>query len=127
MLTKEQILQADDSRVVDVEVPEWGGTVRVTVMTGADRDRFEADTIGRNGSTNLANIRARLAAMCIVDDQGERMFTSPDDVKDLGHKSAAALDRVFEACQRLNGLRSEDVDELVKASRTGQADASGSG
>lgn len=34
-------------------------------------------------------------------------------MKALGRKSAAALDRVFAAGQRLNGLTNQDVDELA--------------
>ena len=35
------------------------------------------------------------------------------DIAALGRKSSAALNRVFEAAQKLSGLTDEDVDELV--------------
>jgi len=74
---------------------------------------------------NLANVRARLCAISIVDETGKRMF-SDEDVRALGRKSAAALDRVFAAAQRLSGLTDEDVEELAKNSDGGQSDDSGS-
>ena len=109
LLGRDQILGAVDLEHVDVDVPEWGGTVRVRMMTGAERDAFEAATVVRHGKkveTNLANIRARLVALCVVDEKGERLF-SEADAEALGKKSGAALGRVFEAAQRLNGLTEE--------------------
>lgn len=106
LLGREAILGAVDLPTVDVEVPEWGGTVRVRMLTGTERDAFEAGTVIRQGKkveANLVNIRARLVALCVVDENGLRLFTEADAEK-LGQKSGAALGRVFEAAQKINGL-----------------------
>ena len=115
LLTREAILQADDLPRELVEVPEWGGALYVRALTGAERDAFEqsiVETRGKNTRMNLRNIRARLVALTVVDEDGNRLF-SDDDVEALGRKSAAALNRVFEVAQRLSGLRPEDVEELA--------------
>ena len=116
LLTKDQILNSDDIGHEDVDVPEWGGSVTIREMTGRDRDAFEQSTYQKNGSdyqVNLKNMRARLAAISIVDDDGVRMF-SDAEVEKLAEKSAKALDRIFAACQDLNGLSGDDVEELAK-------------
>jgi len=113
LLTKEQILKQDDRKSEIVNVPEWGGEVRVCTMSGFARDRFEAGITGKNGGSNMANIRAKLAAATIVDEAGNLLFDEADIVK-LGNKSCAALDRVFAASQRLNLISNSDVDELAK-------------
>jgi hypothetical protein len=41
-LTRDAILQAPDLQGEDVAVPEWGGTVRVRGLSGAQRDAYEA-------------------------------------------------------------------------------------
>ena len=126
LLTRDEILGASDIKTEDVHVPEWGGTVRVKGLTAAQRDRFENASIsqrGRSVDLNLANIRARLAAMSIVDETGATIFTDAD-IRALGDKSAAALDRVFEACSRLNGIGEDDIEELAKNSDAGQSDDS---
>lgn len=117
-LTREDILSADDLVTVPVEVPEWGGVVYVRTMTGAERDEFEAGLVeiksqGKEvkSTINTQNVRARLIAVTIVDDSGERIF-SAEDVEKLGQKSAAAVDRVFTVAQELNGLTEDDVKEL---------------
>lgn len=111
-LTKEQILAAKDTRTEIVSVPEWGGHVCVRVMSGAERDAWEASIVGATGNQrNLANIRARLVALTACDGEGHRLF-SDADVVELGKKSAKALDRVFSAAQKINALTDEDIKEL---------------
>jgi hypothetical protein len=75
---------------------------------------------------NLKNIRAKLVALTVVDEEGNRIF-SDSDASALGKKSAAALDRVFEVAQRLSGLRPEDVEELSKNFGSDQSEDSISG
>lgn len=127
-LSKSDILNQDDLKTEDIQVPEWGDAwVRVRTLQANERDHFEASTVIRDGKKtrpNLENIRARLVLLCLVDpDTGERLFQE-EDTFPLGGKSAAALDRIFTVCQRLNGLRDEDVDELAKNSGPDQSDDS---
>ena len=115
LLTRDEILKAQDLPTERVAVPEWGGELLVRGLTGAERDAFEqsiVETRGKNTRMNLRNIRAKLVALCCVDEQGNRLF-SDEDAELLGRKSAAALNRVFEVAQRLSGLRPEDVEELA--------------
>ena len=112
MLTKDQILAANDLTKETVDVPEWGGPVFVRVLTGAERDAFESEAVG-DRRVGKSNVRAQLCARAICDERGDRLF-SDDEVGALAAKSAAALDRVFEAASRLNGLSGRDVEELEK-------------
>ena len=126
LLTRDEILQVQDLPTEQVHVPEWGGDVLVRALTGAERDMFEQSIVeqrGRNTRMNLRNIRAKLVALTVVDEQGNRIFKD-EDVKWLGNKSAAALDRIFEVAQRLSGLRDEDVEELAKNSESDLSDDS---
>ncbi len=114
-LSRDEILQAQDLPTEDVPVPEWGGVCRVRGLTGAERDAFEQSIVeqrGKDTRMNLRNIRAKLVAMCVVDEEGNRVFHD-EDAELLGKKSAAALNRIFEVAQRLSGLRPEDVEELA--------------
>lgn len=113
LLTKDQILQQCDLKSEIVSVPEWGGEVKVCTMSGFARDRFEASITGKNGGMNMQNVRAKLAAATIVDENDNLLF-SEDDIAKLGKKSCAALDRVFAAAQRLNLITNDDVEQLAK-------------
>lgn len=114
LLSRDAILKADDLSFEDVEVPEWGGSVRVRALSGHDRDEFEASMATMRGKKlvpDTENIRAKLVARCLIDEQGDPMF-SQRDVWELGKKSAAALDRIFEVASRLSGLDADDIEEL---------------
>lgn len=117
MLSREQILSADDRKTEDVQVPEWGGTVRVRALSGAERDAYEAGLVQlrSDGSRRLTmqNARARLVSLSLCDEQGNRLF-SDADVSELGDKSAAALERVFNVASRLSGLSDGDVEEMTE-------------
>lgn len=111
ILTKQQILDAEDVRTEEVQVPEWKGAVLVRVMPGEARDAYEASFVGRDRAELLRNARAKLVALCIVGEDGEPLFTEADIVK-LGRKSGVALERVVKVAQRLNALRDEDLEAL---------------
>lgn len=126
LLTRDAILGASDIKAEEVSVPEWGGTVRVRGLTAAQRDVFESKAIqmrGKDVNVNMAGVRAEIASMAIVDESDTPLFTSKD-IKELGTKSGAALDRVFEAAIRLSGIGEEDVEELAKNSGADQSEDS---
>lgn len=125
-LSREQILEADDLPREPVKVPEWGGTIFVRTMTGLERDEFESAIIADKGKTDMKNFRARLAALTITDEDGNRLFKSTD-MAALGRKSASALDRVFAVAQKLNGMSAADMEEAEKNSDGEQTVASISG
>ncbi len=115
--TAEEIFAIDDMEVRPVFVPQWGRKVRLKMMTAMERDQFEASTVDQRGGKqkpNLANLRARLVSRCVVNAKGEPLFTS-GYVSRLGaEKSAAAIDFLFQQCQKLNGFTKEDIEELAE-------------
>lgn len=117
LLGRNQILDAKDLQTEDVPVPEWGGEVRIRMLTGEERDAFEASMVElkKDGSAkaNRENVRARLLVLCIVNENGEQMFNRAD-IKLLGRKSAAALERVAVAAQKLNAITDSDIEELAE-------------
>lgn len=122
MLSKEEILKADDLKTEIIEVPEWGGSVIIKAMTGKLRDEFEQDIVSGK-KIKMSNIRAKLCQVSIVDGNGDLLFNTSDIVK-LGGKSAAALDRCFSIASRLSGISKDDVEDLEKNSGKGQSEDS---
>lgn len=134
VLSRTDIIEADDRRTEWVEIPEWSGRVLVRSLEGNERDRYEASLVrmGRNVSgaleaegLNADNVRAKLVAMTAIAEDGTNLFTEAD-VLILGHKSAAALDRIFTVAQRLSHLTDRDVDALIDQMGKGPNAASGS-
>lgn len=124
LLSKSDIFGADDRRTEDVYVPEWGGTVRLRGLTGAERDAYEASMLKRDRSgrqvEDLRNARARLIALSAITEDGTPLFDQ-NDVAALGRRSAAALNRLFDVACRLSGLSEDDVKELEGNSEPAQS------
>lgn len=107
MLTKAQIISANDLPTEVVEVPEWGGSVTVRGLTAAEfcEYRMSQRRVNAAGDEvfNWQNFNARLVAMTVIDDAGKPMFEEAE-IKMLAGKSAVAVHRVFAVAQRLSGL-----------------------
>lgn len=105
LLSKSTILSANDLKTIDVDVPEWGGVVRVRAMSAAARENLES--VARTDQNAIYN-RARLAAFSLVDEAGDLLF-SEEEIDQLANKSVAALDRVIEVVLRINDLEADRV------------------
>lgn len=114
MLTRDSILSAQDLKTEDVDVPEWGGTVKVRVFSGAARDRldaFLAKVVDQSGKLkDPTGLRALVVILAACDEGGCALF-SGKDAEALEQKSSVALNRVFEAAARINGLGATFVSE----------------
>lgn len=111
-LTREAILSVSDLVTEVVPVPEWGGSVIVTTMTGAMRDAWERTIITPEGKPAIENVRAKLVVSAVIGEDGKPLFTVAD-VEALGAKSAAALDRVARVAQRLNRLTEAELEATL--------------
>jgi hypothetical protein len=124
MLTRDQILGADDRTRETVSVTEWGGDVIVSVMIGTERDEFDIEVSGiakQDRALFLRNARARLLVRCLVDAQGKRLFTT-EDVEGLGLRNSAVLERLALIAQRLNYMTDEAMEDLKGKSKPGRGD-----
>jgi hypothetical protein len=111
LLTLDAILAADQLKFEDVAVPEWGGTVRVRAMTGAERDAIGAALADKTKSADFGPLyAAHVAATCMVGEDGKALF-GIDKVAAIRERSSIALDRVYEVAMRLNSASVEDVEK----------------
>ena len=121
-LDKTAILAAQDIKTEDVPVPEWGGSVRVCTLSAGDLLGFWDACRDEAGALRRDRVQPELLLRAIVGADGTPLFTGAD-VCDLMAKSAAAVGRLFEAAQRLNGLGGE-AEEAAKNSGAAPSGAS---
>jgi hypothetical protein len=95
-LSREDILAANDLAVEVVEVPEWGGSVRVQALDALSGSRLARALAGADDEL----LRMRIVAATVIDDAGELLF-SQADVEKLARKSWSAILRVSDAGLRL--------------------------
>lgn len=115
-----------------VPTPEWADIgddpdtvfVCIRALTGSERDAYEASVVsikGKDRQLNLVNVRAKLVSKVLIDPEtGERLY-SDAEVAELGKRSAAVLDRIFDAARKLSGLTEDDVKELTEELKNGQS------
>ena|SRR3990167_3060342 len=124
---RETILKADDLPKQKVEVPEWGVTVWIRTMTGAERDAFESENWkvkGQEVTHNRQNFKARLVGRTLVDENGVRIFNDAQ-LGELGSKGAHVLDRLAEIAGKLSAISKKDEDEILGNSNAGPSSGNG--
>jgi hypothetical protein len=129
LLSKDQILAARPLPVEEVEVPEWGGSVRIQGLSAGDADHFNASLQRRNGQVIEMDREfycAKLLALCFVDANNQRVLTEAH-VLSLSQQSAMPLTRLTLIAERLSGMRVDGVEQAAKNSASGQPGSSSSG
>jgi len=117
-LTHDAILAVEDLPFEDIEVPEWGGAVRVAGLSGKSATDFSAKLVQMNPdgsikSLSMDNFMAELLVLTLVNEKFKPLF-SKDEVEALGEKSAAVLKRLSDIAMRLSGLSGTAVKEKAK-------------
>lgn len=130
MSKRDQILDADDQEIIDVDMSEfkgWPAKVRLRSLSGGERDYFEEGLtrqVGNQTKPNLKNLRARFVSMCAIDeDEGKNLF-SQADIPKLAAKNSRAINRLFDAGRKLSGMTDEDVKEMEEVFENAQSDSS---
>lgn len=99
MSLRDNILSAKDNRLEPVEVPEWGSTVYVPVLTLGDREEIKR-------LSNSEDNAVMSAIFAIRDADGNRVFTEAD-APALQQKSLRVINRVVGVFLSVNGLNED--------------------
>jgi hypothetical protein len=114
LLTAASILDIDDTRIEELYIPEWNGTVFLKSWSGNKRAQFENAVLQYRGNdvrVNTKQARQWAAVLSLCDKEGSLLFKTTQ-VKELDKKSSAALERIFKRVQAINGLDVEVQEEL---------------
>ena len=109
------IQAAPDRLIEEVDVPEWGGTVKLASITQGERASLQNIVISSEGAKTGANVQALLLAKCLINGDGRRIFDdSPHELAVLEARHPVVIDRLFSIAQRLNGMQTGAVEEAKK-------------
>lgn len=110
-LTADQILNVEDAKTFEVNVPEWGGDVYIRVMSVGERDANELEWL-RNKDKGVTNFRTKFLIKVLSDKDGKRMFKD-DQLPQLAKKDGDVMNRLFQLAMKHNSLTEDDVEELA--------------
>jgi len=130
---RDLILNAPDRKLEPVEVPEWGATVYLKVLSAEQVSRYRSIAVGAvNAQTRevtdpvaLMNVGCQVVAWGCCDENGARLFADADVVA-LGEKSSVVIDRLSAQILRISGL-GRSVATAKKNSESSQNNGSGIG
>ena len=128
LLTREELLKSGgDLPTEDVPVPELGEgcTVRIHVMTGTERGKWDGELSKCRKTDDFTTLRASLAVLSCIDESGKRLF-SDKDIPTVSRFNGIALERIYDASWRLNKLGVGALEEDAKNSVSGGNESSGS-
>jgi hypothetical protein len=108
MLSVEEILAAPDIQEKVVEVPEWGGAVKIKSFTKARQIQLRSEAVV-NGEVDSE----RMELLMFIEGVVEPKFTT-QHLDLLKNKAATAMDRVLGAILELGGLTPERQAELER-------------
>lgn len=111
---RNSIFAKNDIPSEQVDIPEWGITLEVRGMTGADRTRILDLAVGTSGKVDLAIVYPEIViGTCFDPETGEKVF-EPGDRDAILAKSAQAIDRIAQVGMRLSGFTEEAADDAGK-------------
>jgi hypothetical protein len=109
-----QLLTLDDTVYEDVDVPEWGGVVRLGSMT-AD---MVLDWIEGNEGPQKKIAGLRILAGSLIGNDGQRMGVGPQEealIQGLKKRNAEVVSRLTRRAMKLNGIGAEAEAERKNA------------
>lgn len=109
LLSAEDILSVDDLEYEDVPIPEWKGTVRISMMS-ADRLVAFDETMSKpeNKSQGMFLILFETA----TDASGNRLFTTPEQFERLKKKNLRVLNKLQLVAMKINMISVRSKAEL---------------
>ncbi len=128
ILTKANILAAMAAAQLKTEavpVPELGGDVLISEISGLARDVYYSKEQA-DGQRPLSLRQADLIVAAAVDETGAPLFDD-SDIPQLRAMKAEILDRLAGAAARINGLLKSAKDDAAKNSEAAPSGDSGSG
>lgn len=109
-LTRQAILSSFDLTfgAETVEIPEWGGSALVRVLSCVERTEYE-----QAAEADRKNLVLALVALTLCDGEGKPIF-GLDEVSALAEKSAKVVMRLFKVAAKLNRLEEQDAEAAAK-------------
>lgn len=101
------------SKPVETEIKILGGAVLIKKLSAAEaEDYFASVQVEKDGKSEFVtkDSRAKLVALCLVDENKRPEYTT----QEVSAMDNDVVRELFEACQKINGMAKEAVDDAKK-------------
>lgn len=110
-LSREDILSAA-IKTVEVDVPEWGGKVKVRELSAHEVTTLGIGMVTEDGKVDRSQVPDMMTQAVVlgaIDEDGERLFTE-QDVELLKGKSFDPIQRIARAVLDMSGMSKSKQD-----------------
>ena len=113
------LLKLCERRYIDLELADAGITVRIQSLSEKEKSTYETRLIAKSGRgilrERLQDATRRLIALCLVDEDNDRIFLD-SDVDKIGELDSFVSSKIYDACQEHCGFNKGDIQDAVKNS-----------
>jgi hypothetical protein len=125
LLSKEALQKKDDLPTRTVEVPEWGGSVRLRGLSGKKRMQMRRCYDAKTGEIADDEVLAKVLVWSMVGADGKPVLTE-SDVPWLIEKNGVVLVRLAEAVMEMSAMTEKSAAEVKENLPAARSDASAS-
>ncbi len=118
MLNKDQILKLCDLRTKEINIPEFGGIIRIRELTLEDAGRIYAEIQEYPEKERGYQDIFRAVATSVIDEKDEPIFSS-EEVARLGKRFSDVVTKIYnEIIILCGGGKNEEVEKNSEAAQT---------
>lgn len=117
LISRDALLGAAPRRFAVVPI-EGLGNVRIRSLTELERSRIEVSMRDKRGNLSSAksmDLKSRLIVDCVVDAQGNQLYTN-NDIQHLRRQDSKVTNALVDAIQAHCGWSDDDIEDLEKNS-----------
>lgn len=112
VLSIEDVVAADDVKYLELDVPEWGGTVKLGSLSAGDLIEWHE----ANEGPAKRNAGLRLLVKSFIGPDGKRLADPNKHIETFRNKDNKVLERLLREIVKLNGLTIKGQDDAKNSS-----------
>lgn len=123
--TRDIFLTPATRRIKEIIVPGRNLKMRIRSLLEGEKESYEASLVTAKAEytrETLLNARRRLVALCLCDENGNRILQDAD-IDAMKQLDGAELAYLQEQCQQHVGFKAGDIEGMVKNSENVHADS----
>ena len=110
------LLKLCERRYIDLDLEDAGVTVRIQSLSEKEKSSYETRLIAKSGRgilrDRLQDATRRLIALCLVDENNDRIFLD-SDVNQIGEMDSFVSSRIYDAAQEHCGFNKGDIETTL--------------
>tara|TARA_R110000737_G_scaffold53948_1_gene75885 strand:+ start:1403 stop:1801 length:399 start_codon:yes stop_codon:yes gene_type:complete len=110
------LLKLCERRYIDLDLEDAGVTVRIQSLSEKEKSAYETRLIAKSGRgilrDRLQDATRRLIALCLVDENNDRIFLD-SDINQIGEMDSFVSSRIYDAAQEHCGFNKGDIEDTL--------------